>query len=96
MTKDADEKSSTKGNSPEVTTRRMAIKRIAAAVSGAAAGATFLASAKPASAQKKYISIEGSYVNVVYSNYSNYSRHISYYTSYSSHSIYVPPPYIKR
>lgn len=100
MTKSPD-KDTKHGPSAEITSRRTAMKRIAAALSGVAAGgAGLLGKATEAFGQyssgqlaQRYISIAGSYVDTVYvSGYSSYNRYMSYYTSYRSHYSSVPPP----
>ncbi|MBI2267515.1 MAG: twin-arginine translocation signal domain-containing protein [Armatimonadetes bacterium] len=86
----------------EVLTRRAAMKRIAAAMGGAALGVGMFGQAPEAWGQysssrqiARYISIEGSYVDTVYvdNKYVNrgpsYKDYVSFYKSYSSHR---PPP----
>lgn len=77
--------------------RRKALKRIAAVFAGAAAGTGLFGKVPQAWAYVStgYISIEGSYADVVYvdNRYVNrgpsYNDYVSFYTSYSSHR---PPP----
>jgi hypothetical protein len=91
----------------EPTTRRTAIKRIAAALSGVVAGAGIVGKAKDASAQTRYTSIGTIYGSSHYTSvyrdtvYGSYkprysSSYLSYYTSYRSHYSSVPPPYSSR
>jgi hypothetical protein len=91
--------------SPDVSTRRMAIKRIATIVTGAAAGTGILGRAKEAWGQysSRYTSIGRTYGSSYYTStyrdtvYGSYqprysSSYLSYYTSYRSHYSSVPPP----
>lgn len=89
------------------TTRRAAIKRIAAAFSGAMAGTGIVGKAKDAWAQSRYTSIGTIYGSSHYTSvyrdtvYGSYkprysSSYLSYYTSYRSHYSSVPPPYSSR
>jgi hypothetical protein len=95
--------------SPEISTRRTAIKRIATIISGVAAGTGFLGQVKEAFGQysSRYTSIGrvygSSYYASIYRNtvYGSYkprysSSYLSYYTSYRSHYSSVPPPYSSR
>ncbi len=105
MKKVSDPKGDKPESSPESPTRRTAMKRIAALITGVAGGAGVIAQAKDAWARyvdfgpvygsSYYTSI---YRNTVYGSYhSRYSSsYLSYYTSYRSHYSSVPPPYSPR
>ncbi len=109
MTKKPDPSDPKQESSPEVSTRRMAIKRIATIVSGVAAGTGILGRVKEAWGQysSRYTSIgtiygssyyASTYRDTVYGSYQpRYSSsYLSYYTSYRSHYSSVPPPYSSR
>lgn len=107
MTKKSDQQGSKPESSPEVSTRRTAIKRIAAVLSGVAAGTGILGRAKDAWGQVRYASIGPTYGSSYYTStyrdsvYGSYqprysSSYLSYYNSYRSHYSSVPPPYSSR
>ncbi len=97
MKKNSDNKPN---SSTDVSTRRMAIKRIATIVSGVAAGTGVFGRA--AWGQTRYTSIGPIYASSFYASmqpgvYGSYqprysSSYLSYYTSYRSHYSSVPPP----
>lgn len=105
MKKSPDESEPRPEVSPDVSTRRMAIKRIATIVTGAAAGAGLFGQAREAWGQysSRYTSIGQTYGSSYYTStyrdtvYGSYqprysSSYLSYYTSYRSHYSSVPPP----
>ena len=99
MTKEVGNEESQQPSTTKPLTRRMAIRRIAAAIPAVTVGVGLMSGlGQPfgqysSSTPIRYISIEGSYVDVVYVDYSSaYDRYMSYYTSYRSYYGSVPPP----